>query len=108
MEKTKMFDALKQSDPEIFSEIQNETRRQDLGLEMIASENYVSKAVLEAQGSILTNKYAEGIPGRRYYRGCEYIDVIERLARKRAKQLFGRSEERRVGKECRSRWSPYP
>src|SRR3712207_9161022 len=101
---------------------------------MIASENFVPQAVLEAVGSVLTNKYAEGYPGRRYYGGCEHVDVAEQLAIDRAKALFGaehanvqphagaqanaavyhallqpgdRSEERRVGKECRSRWSPY-
>jgi glycine hydroxymethyltransferase len=77
------------SDPEIFEAIENETRRQHEGLEMIASENFVSEAVLEAAGSVFTNKYAEGYPGRRYYGGCEYADVVETLARDRAKALFG-------------------
>ncbi|MBC7242668.1 MAG: serine hydroxymethyltransferase [Anaerolineae bacterium] len=81
--------ALAQVDPIIFDTIQQERYRQKCGLEMIASENYVSRAVLEAQGSILTNKYAEGYPGHRYYGGCEFIDVIESLAIERAKQLFG-------------------
>lgn len=76
-------------DPEIASAIYNETRRLDSGLEMIASENYVSEAVLEALGSVFTNKYAEGYPARRYYGGCEYVDVVERLAQARAKQIFG-------------------
>src|SRR4030088_1057275 len=67
----------------------NETRRQAEGLEMIASENYVSEAVLEAQGSVLTNKYAEGLPGKRYYGGCEFVDRAERLAIDRAIELFG-------------------
>ncbi len=76
------------SDPEIFQQIEHETARQHEGLEMIASENFVSRAVLEAAGSVLTNKYAEGYPGKRYYGGCEYADVVETLARDRAKQLF--------------------
>jgi glycine hydroxymethyltransferase len=77
------------SDPEIAAAIHHETRRQHDGLEMIASENFVSEAVLEATGSVFTNKYAEGYPGKRYYGGCEYADVVENLARDRAKQLFG-------------------
>ena len=76
------------SDPEIADQIQNETLRQHEGLEMIASENFVSRAVLEAAGSVFTNKYAEGYPGKRYYGGCEFADVVENLARERAKQLF--------------------
>ncbi len=80
---------LKQQDPEIHDAIVAETRRQDENLELIASENYVSEAVLEAQGSVLTNKYAEGYPGRRYYGGCEFVDTPERLAISRAKELFG-------------------
>jgi len=80
---------LQQADPEIFDLIQQELGRQRHKIELIASENIVSKAVLEAQGSILTNKYAEGYPGKRYYGGCEYVDVIETLAIERAKQLFG-------------------
>src|SRR5438445_3239512 len=80
---------LKQTDPEVWQAIENERRRQQQGLEMIASENYTSPAVLAAQGSIFTNKYAEGYPGRRYYGGCEFVDVVERLAIDRAKQLFG-------------------
>ncbi|MGE3803484.1 MAG: serine hydroxymethyltransferase [Gemmataceae bacterium] len=80
---------LEQQDPEVWQAIQNERRRQQQGLEMIASENYTSPAVLAAQGSVLTNKYAEGYPGRRYYGGCEFVDVVERLAIDRAVQLFG-------------------
>jgi glycine hydroxymethyltransferase len=80
---------LSQSDPEIAAAIQQEALRQHDGLEMIASENFVSQAVLEAAGSVFTNKYAEGYPGKRYYGGCEYADVVENLARDRAKQLFG-------------------
>ncbi len=80
---------LEQADPEIASAIDNETRRQHEGLEMIASENFVSRAVLEAAGSVFTNKYAEGYPGKRYYGGCEFTDVVENLARARAKELFG-------------------
>src|SRR5262245_1882864 len=76
-------------DPEIYKAIQNEQRRQSSGLELIASENFTSKAVLEATGSVFTNKYAEGYPGRRYYGGCEYVDVVESLAIERAKKLFG-------------------
>jgi glycine hydroxymethyltransferase len=81
--------SLAQSDPEIANAIENEVRRQHEGLEMIASENFVSEAVLEAAGSVFTNKYAEGYPGRRYYGGCEFTDVVENLARDRAKELFG-------------------
>ncbi len=77
------------SDPEIAEQLKNEVNRQHEGLEMIASENFVSRAVLEAAGSVFTNKYAEGYPGKRYYGGCEYTDVVENLARERAKQLFG-------------------
>lgn len=76
-------------DDELFSAIQNEARRQEEHIELIASENYTSPRVLEAQGSILTNKYAEGYPGKRYYGGCEYVDVVETLAIERAKELFG-------------------
>jgi glycine hydroxymethyltransferase len=82
------MDVLKQSDPEVWQAIQDERRRQQEGLEMIASENYTSQAVLAAQGSVLTNKYAEGYPGRRYYGGCEFVDVVERLAIDRAIKLF--------------------
>jgi glycine hydroxymethyltransferase len=80
---------LAQADPEVAAAIDQETLRQHEGLEMIASENFVSEAVLEAAGSVFTNKYAEGYPGRRYYGGCEYADVVENLARDRARQLFG-------------------
>jgi glycine hydroxymethyltransferase len=80
--------ALATADPAIFASIRKETERQEFGLELIASENYVSEAVLEAQGSILTNKYAEGYPGKRYYGGCVYVDEVETLAQERAKQLF--------------------
>jgi glycine hydroxymethyltransferase len=81
--------SLAQVDPEVAAALDQETLRQHEGLEMIASENFVSEAVLEAAGSIFTNKYAEGYPGRRYYGGCEYADVVENLARDRARQLFG-------------------
>ncbi len=84
-----MTRSLYEADPEIAAAIDNETRRQHEGLELIASENFVSEAVLEAAGSVFTNKYAEGYPGKRYYGGCEYADVVENLARDRAKQLFG-------------------
>ena len=80
---------LAQADPEVAAALAQETHRQHEGLEMIASENFVSEAVLEAAGSIFTNKYAEGYPGRRYYGGCEFTDVVENLARERAKQIFG-------------------
>jgi glycine hydroxymethyltransferase len=80
---------LAMADPEIATQIQNEINRQHDGLEMIASENFVSRAVLEAAGTVFTNKYAEGYPGKRYYGGCEFADVVENLARDRAKQLFG-------------------
>jgi len=76
-------------DPDVANAIDNEVRRQHEGLELIASENFVSEAVLEAMGSVFTNKYAEGYPGKRYYGGCEFADVVENLARDRAKQLFG-------------------
>ncbi len=80
---------LAEVDPEVAQAIENEERRQHEGLELIASENFVSEAVLEAAGSVFTNKYAEGYPGKRYYGGCEFTDVVENLARDRAKQLFG-------------------
>jgi len=84
-----MYSPLYEVDPQIATAIDNETRRQHEGLELIASENFVSEAVLEATGSVFTNKYAEGYPGKRYYGGCEFTDVVENLARDRAKQLFG-------------------
>ena len=84
-----MTSMLVQQDPEIYAAIQKEIERQEYNLELIASENVVSPAVLEAQGSVLTNKYAEGYPGKRYYGGCEYVDVVEQLAIDRAKTLFG-------------------
>src|ERR1700744_3007182 len=80
---------LAEADPDIAQAIENEERRQHEGLELIASENFVSEAVLEAAGSVFTNKYAEGYPGKRYYGGCEFADVVENLARDPAKQLFG-------------------
>ncbi len=80
---------LQKKDPDIFAAIRNETHRQNTKLELIASENFVSRAVLEAMGSVMTNKYAEGYPGKRYYGGCEFVDVAEDLARKRLKELFG-------------------
>jgi glycine hydroxymethyltransferase len=84
-----MMDELKKNDPEIYQTIINEARRQHDGLELIASENFVSLAVLEALGSVMTNKYAEGYPGKRYYGGCTFVDQAENIARDRAKQLFG-------------------
>jgi len=89
MSRNPMYRALWETDPQIAAAIDNETRRQHEGLELIASENFVSEAVLEAAGSVFTNKYAEGYPGKRYYGGCEFTDVVEELARSRAKQLFG-------------------
>src|SRR3982075_2898402 len=80
---------LAEVDPDIAEALENELGRQQRTLEMIASENFVPQAVLECQGSVLTNKYAEGYPGRRYYGGCEFVDVIEQLAIDRAKDLFG-------------------
>ncbi|MBR5998053.1 MAG: serine hydroxymethyltransferase, partial [Deltaproteobacteria bacterium] len=84
-----MFEELKRVDEEVAAAIRRETERQELGLEFIASENFVSEAVMQAQGSVMTNKYAEGYPGKRYYGGCEFVDVAERLAIERAKALFG-------------------
>ena len=89
MTKSLMSRPLFEVDPEIAAAIDNEARRQHEGLELIASENFVSEAVLEAAGSVFTNKYAEGYPGKRYYGGCEFTDVVEDLARERAKKLFG-------------------
>jgi len=83
------YEMLKKQDEEIYEQIKKEEERQKHNIELIASENFVSEAVLEAVGSILTNKYAEGYPNARYYGGCEYIDQIEELARNRAKELFG-------------------
>src|SRR5690625_3235749 len=80
---------LQASDQELFEAIEQERERQHDKIELIASENFVSQAVMEAQGSVLTNKYAEGYPGKRYYGGCEYVDIAENLARDRAKELFG-------------------
>ncbi len=84
-----MFDTIKDQDPDVFKTITREINRQDATLEMIASENFVSPAVLEATGNVMTNKYAEGYPGHRYYTGCEFVDEAENLARERACQLFG-------------------
>ena len=84
-----LMETLKKSDPEIAAKLDSELNRQRTKLELIASENIVSKAVLEAQGSVLTNKYAEGYPGKRYYGGCEFVDEVEQLAIDRAKKLFG-------------------
>ena len=84
-----MSSILKEFDPEVFAAIRGETEREEYQLELIASENMVSEAVLEAQGSVMTNKYAEGYPGKRYYGGCEHVDVTEQLAIDRAKELFG-------------------
>ena len=78
---------LKKNDLELFEAIELEKKRQSSHIELIASENFVSKGVLEAQGSVLTNKYAEGYPGRRYYGGCEFVDMAENLARDRVKEL---------------------
>lgn len=80
---------LRKSDPQVYKAILDETNRQNMNIELIASENFVPEEILEAQGCIMTNKYAEGYPGKRWYGGCEYVDVVETLARERAKQLFG-------------------
>src|SRR6266542_1433935 len=107
---------LARTDPEVADAIRHETVRQGRQLEMIASENFVSEAVLEAAGTILTNKYAEGYPGKRYYGGCGFYDEIEKLAIERAKKRFG--EPRRVLRDVlarrhracdapRSRWAPH-
>src|SRR5881398_3892795 len=88
-ESKRMARSLSQVDPEIYDAIQHEVARQDGQLELIASENFTSEAILEATASVFTNKYAEGYPGRRYYGGCEFVDVVENLAIERAKKLFG-------------------
>src|SRR6188472_3859795 len=85
----RMQRALAEVDPEIYQAIQQEAERQHSQLELIASENFTSEAILEATGSVFTNKYAEGYPGKRYYGGCEFADVVERLAQERARTLFG-------------------
>ncbi|MFN3385164.1 MAG: serine hydroxymethyltransferase [Candidatus Thermochlorobacter sp.] len=84
-----MFESIRAQDPELFSAIQSELDRQTETIELIASENFASRAVMEAAGSVMTNKYAEGYPGKRYYGGCEFVDIAENLARERAKKLFG-------------------
>lgn len=84
-----MFEELKKTDPEVYEAIMNETKRENGNIELIASENFTSVAVLEAQGSTMTNKYAEGYPDARWYGGCEYVDIVEKLAIERAKMLFG-------------------
>src|SRR5437870_1411904 len=89
MKNTAMSRPLYEVDPQVAEAIDNEARRQHEGLELIASENFVSEAVLEAMGSVFTNKYAEGYPAKSYYGGCEFTNVVENLARDRAKQLFG-------------------
>ena len=84
-----MYSNIKNTDPDIFNAITGEINRLNSTLELIASENFVSRAVLEAAGCVMTNKYAEGYPGKRYYGGCEFVDQAEDLARERAKELFG-------------------
>src|SRR6202007_866330 len=88
-ESLRMSRSLNEVDPEVAEALRDEVRRQATGLELIASENFVSEAVLEAMGSVFTNKYAEGYPGKRYYGGCENVDRVEQLAIDRAKKLFG-------------------
>ena len=83
------FPKVKATDPQVFEAMQQELNRQEGNIELIASENFVSEAVMQAMGSHLTNKYAEGYPGKRYYGGCQYVDIVEDLARERAKKLFG-------------------
>jgi glycine hydroxymethyltransferase len=90
---------LKRTDPEVFRAILDETKRQDRNIELIASENFASEAILEAQGSAMVNKYAEGYPGKRWYNGCHYVDVVETLAIERAKKLFG-AEHANVQPHC--------
>src|SRR5689334_18831851 len=87
-EQDRMARPLSESDPDIYDAIQHEVDRQNTRLELIASENFTSEAILEATGSVFTNKYAEGYPGKRYYGGCQFADVVENLARDRAKKLF--------------------
>ena len=94
-----MMSQLRESDPQIFDAIRNEWKRQNDNIELIASENFTSLAVLEAQGSVLTNKYAEGYPGKRWYGGCEYVDICEQLAIDRAKELF-KAEHANVQPHC--------
>ena len=86
-----MYPELQKNDPEVFNAVSAELGRQRRKLELIASENFTSLAVMQAQGSILTNKYAEGYPAKRYYGGCEFVDVVETLAIERAKKIFGRA-----------------
>ena len=88
-EKGILVDHLKRQDEKVFAAIEAELGRQRSKIELIASENFVSEAVMEAQGSVLTNKYAEGYPGKRYYGGCEHVDVVEDIARDRVKEIFG-------------------
>src|SRR6185436_18634579 len=88
-EQQRMARPLAEVDPQVFEAIQNETRRQQSQIELIASENFTSEAILEAAGSVFTNKYAEGYPAKRYYAGCEFADIVENLARDRALELFG-------------------
>ncbi len=83
-----IFENLKSTDPDVYEAVQNEINRERKNIVLIASENYASEAVMEVQGSVFTNKYAEGYPGKRYYGGCEYADVVENLAKERAKKLF--------------------
>ena len=108
---------IEQNDPQVWSAVSAEIERQQDGLEMIASENYVSPAIQQAVGSVLTNKYAEGYPGRRYYGGCEHVDTVEDLARDRAKELFGAefaNVQPHSGSQasrtpaCPSPWSGFP
>ena len=87
--KMREFDLLKQNDPEVYAAVMDEANRQRSKIELIASENFVSETVMETSGTPLTNKYAEGLPGKRYYGGCEYVDVVENIAIERAKALFG-------------------
>ena len=93
------FDELKLYDPEVFAGCDAELQRQRQNIELIASENIVSRAVLLAAGGVLTNKYAEGYPGKRYYGGCQCVDIVEEIARERAKKLFG-AEHANVQPHC--------
>ena len=94
-----MYEEIKKNDPQLYKAVSGELSRQQDKLELIASENYASTAVLEALGSVLTNKYAEGYPGKRYYGGCEFVDVAEKLAIDRARKLFG-AEHANVQPHC--------
>ena len=89
LEEERIVEKILSQDPAVYEAMLAEKKRQQANIELIASENFVSEAVMEAQGSVLTNKYAEGYPGKRYYGGCEHVDVVENIARDRLKEIFG-------------------